>query len=70
MAVESYLSAQKVTLPQNGSDFGGNTLALDCAYELGSQSSHNPGLSLLYTLIQRVMHSLVSRTNTKNIYFL
>jgi len=36
MAGEFCLSAQKVRLPQNGSDFGGNPLAFDCTYELGS----------------------------------
>jgi hypothetical protein len=41
MAVESYLSTQKVRLPQNGSDFGGTPLAFNCAYELGSLLLHN-----------------------------
>ena len=40
MAVDSCLSTQKVRLPQNGSDFGGNPLAFNCAYELGSLLLH------------------------------
>ena len=71
MAVESYLSTQKVQLNQNGLDFGGNPLAFNCAYELGSLLLHN-GSELIksWSLIQLVMHLLISHTNTKSTYFL
>jgi hypothetical protein len=80
MAGEFCLSAQKVRLPQNGSDFGGNPLAFDCTYELGSLLLHN-GAELIksWSLKAKIaicndttvlMHSIISRTNTKNVYFL